>query len=126
MHFSALAWQTQTNVESNAHLKSNKAPIYAIKGLETASAKFLKVLFSWAQTGRLFLCTNTFKNLQIFEFLNFVSVTYQTRIVKQKIVQKDQLSRQKAINIQDFICDPTHKLTQAKVPLFKLVWWKSS
>ena len=25
-----------------------------------------------------------FKNLQIFEFLNFVSVTYQTHIVKQK------------------------------------------
>ena len=77
------------------------------------------------QTGRLILYTYTFKNLQIFEFLNLIHVTYQTRIVKQKIVQKDQLSRQKAIQIQDFICDPTppppHKLTQAKVPLFKLV-----
>ena len=29
-------------------MKSNKVPIYAIKGPETASAKFLKVLFSWA------------------------------------------------------------------------------
>ena len=48
MHFSASAWQTQTNVESHVHLKSNKAPIYAKKGPETASAKFLKVLFSWA------------------------------------------------------------------------------
>ena len=62
-----------------------------------------------------------FKNLQIFEFLNFVSVTYQTHIVKQIIVQKDWLSHQKAIQIQDFICDPPHKLTQAKVQLFKLV-----
>ena len=35
-------------MESHVHLKSNKAPIYAIKGPETASAKFLKVLFSWA------------------------------------------------------------------------------
>ena len=37
-----------SNVESHVHLKSNKAPIYAIKGPETASAKFLNVLFSWA------------------------------------------------------------------------------
>ena len=37
------------------------------------------------QTGRLFYCTNTFKNLQIFEILKFVSVTYQTHILKQKI-----------------------------------------
>ena len=42
------AWQTSTNVWSHAHLKSNEAPIYAIKGPETASAKFPKVLFSWA------------------------------------------------------------------------------
>ena len=40
-----------TNIDQcwiNVHLKSNKAPIYAIKGPETASAKFLKVLLSWA------------------------------------------------------------------------------
>ena len=49
MHFSASAWQTYTvNVYSEAHLKSNRAPIYPINGTKTASAKFQKVLFSWA------------------------------------------------------------------------------
>ena len=48
MHFSAPAWQTYTNGKSYVHLKSNKAPIYAIKGTETASAKLLNLLFSWA------------------------------------------------------------------------------
>ena len=33
---------------SNAHLKSNGAPIYPINDTETAIAKFQKVLFSWA------------------------------------------------------------------------------
>ena len=59
MQFYTSVWQTMTNVESHAHFKSNKAPVYAIKGPETANAKFLKVLISWATKPEDCLCVLT-------------------------------------------------------------------
>ena len=47
------------HMADDAHLKSNKAPIYAKKGPETASAKFLKVLFSWATEPEDCFCVPT-------------------------------------------------------------------
>ena len=54
-------------------LKSNKAYIYAIKGTETASTKFLKVLFSWATKPEDFNCVLTLDWFPSFVKLYFHS-----------------------------------------------------
>ena len=73
MHFSASAWKTWANDDSHAHLKSNKAPIYAIKGPETAKG----TIFVGYQTGRLFLCTNTIRLKSWNAFSRVLGRTFQ-------------------------------------------------
>ena len=64
--------------------KVEKTPIYAIKGPETASAKFLKVLFSRATKPEDCICVLTPQESANFRIFKFCLYNIQTHKVKQK------------------------------------------